>query len=138
MRDQQTLLSNAQPITLASTISTDTYDQQGARNSGAGEPVFFEVRCVQAFNLLTSLDVQLISTTDAANTAGIVVHATQNFPLAQLTANTILWRSLLPPVRAGQYYAFRYLANGTVPTTGSIDALMTRLEIPVSFTNTVA
>lgn len=136
MRDNQTLLSNAQAVT-ATAFSTDTYDQQGARNAGAGEPVAFRVRTVQAFNTLTSLDVQIVTSVNSDLSAPTVL-LTQNVLLAGLGATTYIMQGYLPVVRASQYLGFRYVVNGAAPTTGTIDATIARLDIPASFTNATA
>lgn len=136
MRDNQTLLSAAQAVT-ATAFSTDSYDQQGARNAGAGEPVAFRVRTVQAFNNLTSLDVQIVTSVNSDLSSPTVLQ-TINVLLAGLTATTYIWQGYLPVVRASQYLGFRYVVNGTAPSTGTIDATLARMEIPASFTNAVA
>ena len=95
------------PIT-ATAVSTNTIDLSnmgaltGGRNIGVGMDVKFYVKSVQAFNNLTSLTVDLISTTDAALSAGIVVEQSYSRTLAQLTADTVQVTGTLPSIAAGR------------------------------------
>ena len=136
MRDQELLLSRGQAIT-ATAFSTDVYDQGGARDPGAGEDVYAEVRVVQAFNTLTSLDIQIV-TSATEDMASHVVVSTMNVLLAGLTVNTMILRMALPVGNRLRYLSFRYVVNGTAPTLGTIEATLARHEIPKSFTNAVA
>ena len=136
MRDNQLLLSDAQAIT-ATAVSQHTYDQGGALDAGAGEPVYIEVSVGQAFNNLTSLAIELISSA-TENLASPTVIQTTTVLLAGLTANTVVLRTMLPVGRRQRYLGFRYTVTGTNPSTGTINATLARRELPVSFVNTIA
>jgi hypothetical protein len=70
----------------------------GTRDWGAGEPVRVYGRVTQAFNNLTSLDVQVGGADDNAGT-NFVVYLTTNFLLAALTLNALLPVGVLPAAR---------------------------------------
>lgn len=128
--DTQTLVSGVwsntgiagQAIT-ATAVSTDSYDIAVSRDIGAGSDINFLVKTVAAFNLLTSLTIELITATDGALTAGIVVQQSRTILLAGLTANTTIWQGMVPSnATYGRYVGFRYTVTGTNPSTGSIVA----------------
>jgi hypothetical protein len=136
MRDQEMMMSVAQAIT-ATAVSQNTYDQGGAVDAGAGEPLYYEVRSVQQFNTLTSLTIELITSASENLGTPTVIQST-SVPLAGLTANTVLVRSMIPPGKRLRYLGFRYAVVGTNPTQGTIEATLARRELPSSFLNAVA
>lgn len=129
--DAQTQFSKNQAIT-ATGPSTNVYDfgntmvDAGGRtinlgaDSGPGEPIEFYGLVTQSFNNLTSMDVEVITATDAAFTTPISL-SKKNYLLAALTAGALL---LLPPILQGakRFLKLQFTVNGTAPTTGTVTA----------------
>ena len=119
-----------QAITVASTVSTNTIDLGslaglvGGRNIGAGETVRVIVKSGVAFNTLTSFTIELITTTDPALTAGVVVLTTVSRTLAQLTADTNQMIAFVPILPLARYLGVRYTVVGANPTTGTVVAAL--------------
>lgn len=106
-------------------LSTNTVDLSQARDIGEGNDlvkVRFQVGTV--FAGLTALTVDVISTTDAALTAGIVVIGSSGpIPVAQLIAGARFAIELNPRLNSiGQrYLGLRFTPTGT-GTTGTVFA----------------
>lgn len=90
------------------------------RDWGAGEPIKAYGRVTQAFNNLTSLDVQIGGADDSAG-AGFVVYLTVNFLLAALTLNALLSLGFIPAGKTKKRALLgRFVVNGIAPSTGKI------------------
>lgn len=115
-------VSDAQAIT-ADAVSTNTIDLGTARDIGEGKQLFMVFTVGAAFNNLTSLALQII-TSDAANLGTPTVRATQSVLLAGLTAGAQFVVPLPPIVGSlGQrYLGANYDVTGTNPSTGTITA----------------
>jgi hypothetical protein len=126
-----TVLGGQGPIiATAFTLSTKALDGAGGnpststtlgvRDWGAGEPIRVYGRVTQAFNNLTSLDVQVGGADDNAGT-NFVVYVTTNFLLAALALNALLAVGVL---RGGQtkkrFLLGKFVVNGIAPTTGKV------------------
>jgi len=111
---------SGQAIT-ADAVSTDTIDLGTARDIGEGSDLFMVFTVVEAFNTLTSLDLEVVISANA-NLSSHTVLAETNVLLAGLTAGR-QYVVALPPQIASlglRYLGARYDVNGTNPTTGSI------------------
>lgn len=115
-------VSDAQAIT-GDAASTNTIDLGTARDIGAGEPLFMVFTVTEAFNNLTSLAIQII-TSDAANLGTPTVRATQTVLLAGLTVGAQFVVPVPPIIGSlGQRYMGAYYdVTGTNPSTGKITA----------------
>jgi hypothetical protein len=89
-----------------------------------GTDVYLVLTVGTAFNTLTTLTVTLESATNAALSSGAVVHFTQAFALAALTANTVIARIPLPSADYKRYLGLRYTVGGSNPSTGTITATL--------------
>jgi hypothetical protein len=101
--------------------STDTIDLSQARDIGEGESLYMVFTVVQAFNTLTSLDLEVVISANA-NLSSHTVIAERNVLLAGLTAGS-QYVVQIPPQIASlglRYLGARYDVNGTNPTQGSI------------------
>ncbi len=111
---------SGQAIT-ADAYSTDTIDLSQARDVGEGMSLYMVFTVVQAFNTLTSLDLEVVISANA-NLSSHTVIAERNVLLAGLTAGA-QYVVQLPPQIASlglRYLGTRYDVNGTDPTQGSI------------------
>jgi hypothetical protein len=101
--------------------STDTIDLSQARDIGEGTSLYMVFTVVQAFNTLTSLDLEVVISANA-NLSSHTAIAERNVLLAGLTAGA-QYVVQLPPQIASlglRYLGARYDVNGTDPTQGSI------------------
>ena len=105
----------------ATAVSTNTYDLGVARDIGTGTEIDFFVGSDAAFNTLTSLTIDVI-TSAAADLSTPTVLQSYSRTLAQLTADTTQVVGRVPNGGAQRYLGFRYTVVGTNPTTGSIIA----------------
>ncbi len=105
----------------ADAYSTDTIDLLQARDIGEGENLYMVFTVVQAFNTLTSLDLQVVTSANA-NLSSHTVIADRNVLLAGLTAGAQYVIRIPPQVGSlgERYFGARYDVNGTNPTQGSI------------------
>lgn len=120
--DQFLRVSDAQAIT-ADAASTNTIDLSVARDVGEGKQLFMVFTVTEAFNNLTSLGLQII-TSDAANLGTPTIRASQTVLLAGLTAGAQFVVALPPAVASlGQRYLGAYYdVTGTAPSTGKVTA----------------
>jgi hypothetical protein len=105
----------------ADAYSTNTIDLGTARDIGEGENLYMVFTVIEAFNTLTSLDLEVVISANA-NLSSHSVLAETNVLLAGLTAGK-QYVVALPPQIASlglQYLGARYDVNGTNPTQGSI------------------
>ena len=91
------------------------------RDVGPGEPVPIEVMITQAFDNLTSLDIQLQVATDEAFTTPVIVQS-QSLLLAALTVGARVNFMYLPENTDLRYLRLFYDVTGTAPTAGTIYA----------------
>lgn len=122
--DAFTRVSNAQAFGAAA-VSTDSIDLSSVtpkRKIGTGEPMAFVFVCTTAGTVAATL-LEVISATDAALTAGILVHATRNVPLAEMVAGAIFIIPLPPGTPTQRYLGIRATtAGGTVSGTSWLTA----------------
>lgn len=120
--DNLLLVSDNQTFSAAavSQNSIDTGTSAGAvnRNVATGEPVGFGLS-VEASSLV-SLLVELISATDGALTAGIIVHASRTFLAADVPAAALHFIQLNP----GGTQPQRYLGVRVTPVGGAATATL--------------
>lgn len=136
--DAQTLFSGVinadgtrtpQAIT-ATAVSTNTLDRAGntvsfptLEDEGlSGPELYFVCTVVAAFNNLTSLQVELISDSNANLTTAPVSHFSKTILLAGLTAATQVVRVQVPSDDYKRFVGARYTVVGTAPTAGSVFA----------------
>jgi hypothetical protein len=87
------------------------------REIGTGEPMGFGFQISTSGTVAASL-VEIISTTDAALTAGILVHAAITIPLAAALAGTVWFIPLPPGTPTQRYLGLRVTtAGGTISGT---------------------
>lgn len=112
-------VSNAQAFGAAA-VSTDSIDLGNVtpkRAIGTGEPMGFGVAVTTAGTVAATL-MEVISATDAALTAGILVHSTRNSPLAENVVGALFF---LPIPQGGPTQRFLGVrmttAGGTISAT---------------------
>jgi len=121
--DKQNTMSSAQAIT-ASAASTSVIDLGlGDIGKSQDQAPWLLVRTVAAFNTLTSLNIKLQTSVDAAFTSPIDLPINLEVVLASLTANTEQIKARLP-IGCKQYIRMYYTVTGSNPTLGTIDALL--------------
>lgn len=92
----------------------------GVRDWGVGELVRVYGRVTQAFNNLTSLDVQVGGADDSAGT-NFVVYLTTNYLLAALTLNALLAVGTIPGGKTKKRFLLgKFVVNGIAPATGKV------------------
>lgn len=114
--DNQLVLSDNQAIT-GDAVSSNVIDL-GAAGRAPGEDLTILTHVEADFDNLTSLDIEVQSSTDEAFTSP-VTHQTINVLLADLTAGKQID---VGPLLNGtlQYVRLNYDVNGTNPTTGAL------------------
>src|SRR4051812_12730436 len=88
-------VSNAQAFGAAA-VSTDSIDLSNItpkRQIGTGEPMGFGVAVTTAGTVAATL-MEVISATDAALTAGILVHSARSIPLAETVLGALFFLPL--------------------------------------------
>jgi hypothetical protein len=117
--DALALLSDAQAFGAAA-VSTNSYDlglTTPGRQVGTGEPLALGIQIDVSGTVAASL-VEIISATDAALTAGILVHASMTIPLATAVAGYIAALGLPQGTPTQRYLGARITtASGTISAT---------------------
>ena len=117
-------VSNAQAFG-AGAVSTDSVDLGNVtpkREIGTGEPVGFGF-CVTTGATVAATTVEIISATDAALTAGILVHASISIPLATAVAGYCAFIAMPPGTPTQRYVGIRTTtAGGTISGTAWLTA----------------
>ncbi len=113
-------VSNAQAFGAGPTVSTDSIDLGNVtpkREVGTGEPMGFGVAVTTAGTVAATL-MEVISATDAALTAGILVHATRTIPLAQTVLGALFFLPMPPGTPTQRFIGVRFTtAGGTISAT---------------------
>lgn len=115
--DNDLVYSDDQDIT-ADAASTVVVNQ--LKPGGPHRKAYLFVKCSEAFNTLTSLDI-IFQTSDDNFSADTTQVFKINFLLAALTLDAVLIKIDIP-MDIKQYTRFYYDVNGTDPTTGQIHA----------------
>lgn len=117
-------VSNAQAFGAAA-VSTDSIDLGNVtpkRQIGTGEPMGFGFACTTSGTVAASL-IEIISATDAALTAGILVHASRTIPLAEMVAGALFFIPLPQGTPTQRFLGIRVTtAGGTVSGTAWLTA----------------
>ena len=112
-------VSNAQAFGAAA-VSTDSIDLSNVtpkRKIGTGEPMGFGVAVTTAGTVAATL-MEVISATDAALTAGILVHATRTIPLAETVLGALFFLPVPPGTPTQRFLGVRLTtAGGTISAT---------------------
>jgi hypothetical protein len=118
------VVSDAQAMGAAavSTNSIDTGLTTPGRQIGTGEPLGFGVSVDVAGTVAATL-LEVISATDAALTAGILVHASRSIPLAEMVAGALFFLGLPTGTPTQRFLGIRATtAGGTVTLTAWLTA----------------
>lgn len=117
-------VSNAQAFGAAA-VSTDSIDLGAVtpkRQIGTGEAMGFGFAVTTAGTVAASL-LEVISATDAALTAAILVHASRSIPLADTTVGSLHFVGLPPGTPTQRYLGVRVTtAGGTISATAWLTA----------------
>lgn len=117
--DALLLVSDAQAFG-AGAVSTSSIDcglVAPGRQIGTGEPLGFGIAIDVAPTVAPPV-IEYISATDAALTAGILVHATMTAPIAALPAGSLLFLGLPPGTPTQKYIGVRITTvGGTITAT---------------------
>jgi len=117
-------VSNAQAFGAAA-VSTDSIDLGNVtpkRRIGTGEPMGFGIAITTSGTVAPTL-FEIISATDAALTAGILVHASRSIPLAEVLAGALFFLPLPQGTPTQRYLGLRATtAGGTVSATAWLTA----------------
>jgi hypothetical protein len=125
----------------AAAVSTNSIDlglTTPGRQIGTGEPMGFGIGVTVAGTVAASL-IEIISATDAALTAGIIVHASRTIPLAETVAGAQFFIGIPPGTPTQRFLGIRITtAGGTISadawlTTQSLFSLLPR-AYPKGFT----
>jgi len=129
--DALNLVADAQAFGAAgvSASSIDTQLTTPGRQIGTGEPMGFGFQVDVAGTVAASL-LEIISATDAALTAGILVHASVSIPLAQTVAGALFWLGLPMGTPTQRFLGVRVTtAGGTISLTSWL-TLQSMFSIP--------
>lgn len=118
--DAKNVFSDAQAIT-ADAVSTNVIDL-GAAGRAPGNNLNVVAQVVEAFNTLTSLEIQVQSSVDEAFTSP-VTHQKDSVELAALTLGKKVDMGSLPDGTL-RYVRLIYDVTGTNPTLGKITAAL--------------
>lgn len=117
-------VSNAQAFGAAA-VSTNSIDLDNVtpkRQIGTGEPMGFGVAVTTAGTVAATL-MEVISATDAALTAGILVHSTLNVPLAQTVVGALFFLPIPQGTPTQRFVGVRLTtAGGTISATAWLTA----------------
>jgi hypothetical protein len=117
-------VSNAQAFGAAA-VSTDSIDLGNVtpkRKIGTGEPMGFGIAVTTAGTVAATL-IEVISATDAALTAGILVHASRSIPLAETVVGALFFVPLPMGTPTQRYLGVRLTtAGGTISATAWLTA----------------
>lgn len=113
------LVSDAQAYGAAA-VSTNSIDlglTTPGRQIGTGEAMGFGIS-VDVSGTVAASKIEVISATDAALTAGILVHAVRDIPLAEMVAGALFFIGIPPGTPTQRYLGLRITtAGGTVTVT---------------------
>lgn len=133
--DALLLVSDAQAFGAAavSTNSIDLGNVTPKRKIGTGKEMGFAFTCDVAGTVAASL-LEIISATDAALTAGILVHASRSIPLAEMLAGALFFLGLPPGTPTQRYLGVRVTtAAGTVSMSSWLTAQSLFSLLPESY-----
>jgi hypothetical protein len=120
----------------AAAVSTDSIDLGNVtpkRKIGTGEALGFGFACTTSGTVAATL-LEIISATDAALTAGIIVHASRSIPLAEMIAGALFFLPLPQGTPTQRYLGIRATtAGGTVSGTAWLTAHDLFSLIPESY-----
>lgn len=125
--DNELTTAGGQAVT-ANSIGTKVLDGNKAKDWGAGEPVIPFVRIPEAFNNLTSLQIDFVGADNAALTTNAVVLATKTILLAALTVNSLHAFGSLAAGANKRYFGVKFTVSGTAPTLGKVIAGLTQVD----------
>lgn len=117
--DNLLVVSDAQAFGAAavSTNSIDTGLTTPGRQIGTGEPIGFGIAVTTAGTVAASL-IEVISATDAALTAGIIVHNSRSIPLAETIAGALFFLGVPMGTPTQRFLGIRVTtAGGTISAT---------------------
>lgn len=113
-------VSNAQAFGAGPTVSTDSIDLGNVtpkRQIGTGEPMGFGVAVTTA-GTVAATKMEVISATDAALTAGILVHAVRDIPLAETVLGALFFLPIPQGTPTQRFLGVRFTtAGGTISAT---------------------
>lgn len=116
----------------AAAVSTNSIDLGNVtpkREVGTGEPMGFLVAVDIAATVAAPI-VEVISATDAALTAGILVHSSVTTPLAQAIAGKTIWADLPMGTPTQRYLGIRVTTAGGTITASAWLAVRSQVSIP--------
>ena len=114
--DAQNLFSNKQTVT---TTAPSQNVVKVSENTGAGEPLYVSVHAVESFAGLTSLNVELQSSSFETGPFSTIAQ-TGAISLAELKTGKVVNLGTIPP-RTGKFLRLNYAVAGT-GTAGKITA----------------
>ena len=88
-------------------------------NRGRGNRVNLEFQITEAFNNLTSLQVDIFDSADDSTYSTVPLASSGAIPLASLTLGAKAFQVVLPPTHKA-YIRPKYTVVGTAPTTGKV------------------
>lgn len=115
-------IDSAQGPIIATAVANHVNDSGSSRGRdwATGEPVFPYLRVKQAFNNLTSLQVDIIAADANDLTGNPVVLSTKTILLAALLANTLHYLNALAPGTIRRFLGAKFTVNGIAPSTGTV------------------
>jgi len=116
--DSEFEFSDDQAIT-ATAVSTNVIDLGTGRDMSAGEPVNLNIQVTEAFDNLTSLQVEVQQDADAAFSNPTVIAKSEDAALADLKPGYVFNLRHLPS-NSERYLRLNYVVTGTNPTTGKV------------------
>lgn len=121
-----------------SASSIDLGNVTPKRRIGTGEEMGFGFSCDVAGTVAASL-LEIISATDAALTAGILVHASRSIPLAEMVAGALFFLGLPPGTPTQRFIGVRVTtAGGTVSMSAWLSTSGMFSILPASYAKNYA
>lgn len=129
LQDVQNTYSNQQsvlPVSGTPVISTNVLDQYpGTIGFGSGgRQIFLFVQITQAYNTLTSLQLEWQQSADGTFSDGLTDMDNRTIALANLTLGAF-YAVATPYSSVARYTRMKYSTTGSTPTTGAINAFLT-------------
>lgn len=124
--EDQAITATANSTNIVDFGAMGTVPGEGAaltRNLGAGTPLPFILQVTEAFNNLTNLQIELVTSANADLSSGTTL-IDETILLAALVAGYKLPHRYLTDKAMERYLGVTYTVTGTAPSTGQVTAAL--------------